>query len=119
MGSILDTIGSPIINYRLTVLMQNFEGTLWTLSARRYVSKRLVVMMKIFGELSGRYRLADIHITAHRYLALSEQFIFFSFISFCSLSLSLSLKPATDSLFTIFLVFSHQIETFKTLFVVF
>ena len=110
MGSILDAIGSPIINYQVAVLMQNFEGTLWTLSASRYVSKRLAVMMKIFGEFSGRCRLADIYITAHRYRALSEQFIFFSFISFCSLSLSLSLKPATE-----FLSFS-QIHHFSCVF---
>ena len=79
-------------------------------------------MMKIFGELSGLCQLAVFSITARRYRALSEQFIFLSFISFFSLSLSLFnsrlhqlslLKSIT------FLVIFYQIEVLQTFLIIF
>ncbi|KAH9678882.1 hypothetical protein KPL71_025892 [Citrus sinensis] len=60
MESFLSAIGSPITIYRLAVLIQNFEETPWTLLARRYVYKRLAVLMKFLGGLSGICRLAII-----------------------------------------------------------
>ena len=109
MESFLGAIGSPITIYRLAVLTQNFEETPWTLSARRYLYKRLAVLMKFFLGLSGLCRLAVLSITVRRYHALIEQsFVFLLILVF--LSLSLSLQPATAP------VLSSQIHHFSCLF---
>ena len=92
------------------------------MSDRRYVSKRLAILMTNFGELSGLCRLADISITACRYLTISEQSFIFLSISFM-LSFSLSPKPRLQLHFSlksiIFLVISHQIEALKIILIIF
>ena len=121
MESFLGAIGSPITIYRLTLLIQNFEGTLWTLSACRYVYKRLAVLMKIFGGLSGLCQLAVFYIMARRYHALIEQSFVFLLI-LVSLSLLSHSNPRLHQFSPLksitFLVIFHQIEALRTIFII-
>ena len=116
MESFLGAIGSPITIYRLAVLIQNFEWTPWTLSARRYLHKQLAVLMKFLGGLSGICRFAIFFITARRYHVLIEQSFVFLLISFF---FSLSLTPTRDctssllSIPSLFLSFFTKLKHYK------